>query len=86
MRGRKCWLKKGQTTAWWNKSLNNEVMDSDWLENFRMFKTSFEELVNTLRPYLNQYQKSVKLLLSCITSVMKPPLVRQQMPLLYHVI
>ena len=25
-----------------------------WLENFRMFKTSFEELVNILRPYLEK--------------------------------
>ena len=29
-------------------------MDSDWLENFRMSKTSFEELVNILRPYLEK--------------------------------
>ena len=29
-------------------------MDSDWVENFRMSKTCFEELVNTLRPYLEK--------------------------------
>ena len=29
-------------------------MDSDWLENFQMSKTSFEELVNILRPYLEK--------------------------------
>ena len=29
-------------------------MDSDWLENFRMSETSFEELVNILRPYLEK--------------------------------
>ena len=55
MRGRRtCWVKKGRTSAWWDKFLNNEVMDSDWLENFRMSKTSFEELVNILRPYLEK--------------------------------
>ena len=51
---RTCWVKKGQTSAWWDKFLNNEVMDSDWLENFRVSKTSFEELVNILRPYLEK--------------------------------
>ena len=49
-----CWVKKGRTSAWWDKFLNNEVMDSNWLENFRMSKTSFEELVNILRPYLEK--------------------------------
>ena len=29
-------------------------MDSDWLENFRMSKTSFEELVDILRSYLEK--------------------------------
>ena len=29
-------------------------MDSDWLENFQMSETSFEELVNILRPYLEK--------------------------------
>ena len=49
MRGcRKCWVKKERTR--WDKFLNNEVMDSGWLENFRMSKTSFEELVNILMP------------------------------------
>ena len=41
-------------SAWWDKFLKNKVMDSDWLENFRMSKTSFEELVNILRPYLEK--------------------------------
>ena len=55
MRGRRtCCVKKGRTSAWWDKFLNNEVMNSDWLENFRMSKTSFEELVNIFRPYLEK--------------------------------
>ena len=55
MRGRRtCFVKKGRTSAWWYKFLNNEVMDSGWLQNFRMSKTSFEELVNILRPYLEK--------------------------------
>ena len=51
---RTCWVKKGRTSGWWDKFLNIEVMDSDWLENFRMSKTSFEELVKILRSYLEK--------------------------------
>ena len=30
MRSRRtCWVKKRRTNAWWDKFLNNEVMDSD---------------------------------------------------------
>ena len=47
-------VEKGQTSAWWDMFLNNEVMDSDWLENFRMSKTNFQELVNILRPYFKK--------------------------------
>ena len=55
MRNRRTfWVKKGQTSTWWDKFLNNELMDSDWLENFRISKTSFEELLNILRPYLEK--------------------------------
>ena len=32
----------------------NEIMDSNWLENFRMSEKRFEELVNILRPYLEK--------------------------------
>ena len=46
--------KKRRTSAWWDKFLKKEVMDSDWLENFWMSKTSFEELVNIMRPYLEK--------------------------------
>ena len=73
------WIKKGQTSAWWDKVLNNEVMDSDWLENFGMSKTSFKELANILRPYLEKQVTRIniaKLLLSCIKSVTKPAILR----------
>ena len=86
---------KGPARAWLHKFLNKRVMDSDWLENFRISKTSFEELVNILRPYLEKqvtqmrkpiYQQCIKLRLSCITSVTKSAIVRQQMLLVYHVV
>ena len=55
MHGRRtCWVKTGQTSVWWDKFLNNEFMDCDCLKNFRMSKTSFEKLVNILRPYLEK--------------------------------
>ena len=35
MRSRRtCWMKKARASAWWDKFLNNEIMDSDWSENF----------------------------------------------------
>ena len=87
-----CWVKKGRTSAWWDKFLNNKVMDSDWLENFRMFKTSFGELVNILRLYLEKQVTRMRKPLSTerqIASflyyvVMKPATVKQQMPMVYH--
>ena len=51
---RTCWVKTGRTSVWWDKFLNNEFMDCDCLKNFRMSKTSFENLVNILRPYLEK--------------------------------
>ena len=46
------WVKTGRASVWWEKFLNNEFMDCDCLKNFRMSKTSFEKLVNILRPYI----------------------------------
>ena len=56
-----------------------------------MSKRSFEKLVHILRLYLEKQvtrmrKTSVKLLLSCITSVTKPAIVRKQMLLVYHVV
>ena len=50
---RTCWMKKDELAPG-EKFLNNEVIDSDWLENFRMSKKNFEELVKILRPYLEK--------------------------------
>ena len=61
MRGcRTCWGEKGWTSAWWDKFLNNKVMNFDWLENFRMSKTSFEKLVNIMRPHLEKQVTQVR--------------------------
>ena len=35
-------------------------MDSNWLENFQMSETRFEELVNILRPYLEKQVTRMK--------------------------
>ena len=51
---RPCWVKKGRTSEWWNKFANNQVPESDWKENFRMPSSSFKELCNKLKPYLQK--------------------------------
>ena len=51
---------KKRTNYWWDKFLYNEIMDSNWLENFRMSETRFEELVNILRPYLEKQVTRMK--------------------------
>ena len=56
---RTCWVKK-RTNCWWDKFLYNEIMDSNWLENFRMSEKRFEELVNILRPYLEKQVTRMK--------------------------
>ena len=49
-----CWVKKGRTLEWCNKFVNNEVPESDWKENFRMSSSSFKELCNKLKPFLQK--------------------------------
>ena len=49
---RKYWKKPGRTSAWWRAYKNNEVVESDWVENFRMSQSSFYELSDFLRPFL----------------------------------
>ena len=59
-RNRSCrsiWIKPGRTNAWWEKFLNNEVADTEWVENLRMSRSSFFfDLVTILRPYLQKQQ------------------------------
>ena len=52
-----CWAKKGRTSKWWNKFVYNEVPESDCKENFRMSSSSFKELCNKLKPYLQKETK-----------------------------
>ena len=47
-------VKKGRTSEWGNKFVNNEVPESDWKENCRMPISSFKELCNKLKPYLQK--------------------------------
>ena len=58
--GRSCWIKPGWTNAWWEKFLNNEVADTEWVENFRMSRSSFFDLVTILRPYLQKQQTKIQ--------------------------
>ena len=58
--GRSCWIKPGRTNAWWEKFLNNEVADTEWVENFSMSRSSFFALVTILRPYLQKQQTKMR--------------------------
>ena len=49
---RSCWTKPGRTNQWCEKFLNNEVADTEWVENFHMSRSSFFDLVTIPRPYL----------------------------------
>ena len=49
---RTCWIKAGQTSAWWKKFQENEVPASEWKDNFRMTKQSFHELCEIVHPHL----------------------------------
>ena len=49
-----CWVKKGRTSEWWIKFVNNEVPESDWKESFPISSSSFKELCNKLKPCLQK--------------------------------
>ena len=52
--GRSCWVKKDQTSAWWDRFFTNEVPESEWRDNFRVSKRSFFELCDMLRLWLQR--------------------------------
>ena len=46
--------------AWWEKFLNNEIADTESVENFRMSRSSFFDLVTILRPCLQRQQTKMR--------------------------
>ena len=42
---RPCWVKKGRTSAGWDKFLTNEVPESEWKDNFICLKEVFMNYV-----------------------------------------
>ena len=64
-----CWVKKGRTSEWWNKFVENEVPESDKNENFRMSSNSFKELCNKLKPYLVKKTTKMRAPISVETQV-----------------
>ena len=49
---RSCWIKPGRTSAWWKAFQEEKVLPSDWKDNFRMSRESFNELCEIVHPYL----------------------------------
>ena len=66
---RSCWVKKERISEWWNKFVNNEVPESDWKENFCMSSSSFKELCNKLKPYLQKKTTRMRAPISVETHV-----------------
>ena len=49
---RRFWTRAGRTTAWWDNFINGTMIEEEWRDNFRMFKTSLLKLAEKLRPYI----------------------------------
>ena len=66
---RSCWVKKGRTSEWWNKFVNNEVTESDWKEHFHMSSSNLKELCNILKPQENHKNESTNLCGKCCSFI-----------------
>ena len=60
--GRSCWIKlrRRRANTWWEKFLNNEIADTESVENFHMSRSSFFDLVTILRPCLQRQQTKMR--------------------------
>ena len=49
---RSIWVVNGRTEQWWKNLIGTDVPDSCWKKNLRIFKESFYQLANELRPFI----------------------------------
>ena len=66
---RKCWLKSGRTNTWWKTFLGGSVPKSEWKDNLRMSKESFQQLCKMLYPYLVKQNTNLRSPVSVETQV-----------------
>lgn len=48
------WIEPGRTQSWWDSFANNVVPPEEWKENFKVSRTTFFSLYETLRPHVEQ--------------------------------
>ena len=51
-RHRRFWTRPGRTSAWWGNFVSHVVLPQEWIENFRMSRSSVLKLSEELRPYI----------------------------------
>ena len=51
---RRCWIRPGRTSQWWDNFANGFVFDEEWRENFRISKPGFTKLCNLLKPLIER--------------------------------
>ena len=51
-RARRCWIRPGRTSPWWDNFVSQTVVPEEWKENFRMSRPSLLKLSEELRPYI----------------------------------
>ena len=51
-RHRRFWTRTGRTSAWWGNFLSQVVLPQEWIENFRMSRSSVLKWSKELRPYI----------------------------------
>ena len=82
---RSCWIKSGRTSGWWEKFVNGEVPESEWVDNFRMLRKSFEELTEKLCPFLEK--QGIKMAETTSTEAQQKLVIsRLQASLKYHAV
>nr|XP_039248887.1 protein ALP1-like [Styela clava] len=58
-RKRRFW-KKTRTSEWWDRIVNQHFGNEDWIENFRVSWSTFQYIVEQVRPYMSPKQNWVR--------------------------
>ncbi|XP_065190626.1 uncharacterized protein LOC135821556 [Sycon ciliatum] len=57
---RRCWIKPGRTSLWWDNISNGVSFPQEYKENFRMKKVNFDKLFNDLRPFIQKQDTNMR--------------------------
>ena len=63
------WVKPGRTPKWWDNMVNGVCLPSEWKDNFRMSRSTFNELCDELRPLHERQSTRMRNPLSVQTQV-----------------